>query len=87
MFVLICFTENITFVVAHFNRVMMENGSIVSVSQLTTEYVENLLDYCPENPLKDPFYRSWTWMTDNYTEFQIATWGSLIVHEVSKISS
>lgn len=28
------------------------------------------------------FEASWTWMTDNFTEYQIATWGSLLVHEV-----
>ena len=44
--------------------------------------LDNILVNLPNNPLADPFERYWTWMTDNYTKFQIATWGSLIVHEV-----
>eukprot|EP01135_Chromosphaera_perkinsii_P000788 Nk52_evm76s151 gene=Nk52_evmTU76s151 len=32
--------------------------------------------------LSEPFEHAWRYMTDNYTEFQIATWGSLIIHEV-----
>jgi methylsterol monooxygenase len=28
------------------------------------------------------FEQAWTSMTDNYTEFQIATWGSLLIHEI-----
>ncbi|KJE96882.1 C-4 methylsterol oxidase [Capsaspora owczarzaki ATCC 30864] len=28
------------------------------------------------------FEACWTWMTDNFTEYQIATWGSLILHQV-----
>eukprot|EP00126_Sphaerothecum_destruens_P004057 Sdes_comp17949_c0_seq1m7208 len=28
------------------------------------------------------FQQGWSYMTDNYTEFQIATWGSLLLHEV-----
>ncbi|XP_071103180.1 methylsterol monooxygenase 1-like [Haliotis cracherodii] len=39
-------------------------------------------DYLPNNPLRDPFRTAWVHMIDNYTKFQIATWGSLIVHEV-----
>jgi len=41
----------------------------------------DLLGMLPENPIKDPFARSWMYMTDNYTRWQIAMWGSLIVHE------
>ncbi|KAK2166935.1 hypothetical protein LSH36_33g03043 [Paralvinella palmiformis] len=46
-----------------------------------TNYAEDLLKYFPDNPLKDPFETAWRYMTDNYTKFQIATWGSLLVHE------
>ncbi|XP_041372180.1 methylsterol monooxygenase 1-like, partial [Gigantopelta aegis] len=38
-------------------------------------------EYLPENPLKAPFRDAWNSMNENYTKFQIATWGSLIVHE------
>jgi len=31
--------------------------------------------------LQQGFEHNWRWMTDSFTEFQIATWGSLIVHE------
>lgn len=44
---------------------------------------ELLTGYLPNNPV-EPYFRSyWMAMTDRYTKFQIATWGSLIVHEVS----
>ena len=49
---------------------------------LSTQLIEDTLQYLPDNPLKDPFERGWNYMLDNYTKFQIATWGSLIVHEV-----
>jgi len=44
--------------------------------------VEDLLAGLPDNPLQQPFHQGWQWMLDNYTKFQIATWGSLIVHEL-----
>ena len=47
-------------------------------------FVENVLDYFPDNPLQDPFGKYWIHMTNNYTAFQIATFGSLILHEVFK---
>lgn len=55
-----------------------------STSAQLTNHIENVLDFFPENPVKDPFARAWMYMTDNYTKFQIATWGSLIIHEVSQ---
>lgn len=56
-----------------------ESISIFSSASLAVEYVDSLL---PENPLQEPFKNAWNYMLNNYTKFQIATWGSLIVHEV-----
>ncbi|ESO90099.1 hypothetical protein LOTGIDRAFT_218137 [Lottia gigantea] len=53
----------------------MENLTTDAV--LSTAYLE----YLPENPLYEPFKQSWILMNQKYTKFQIATWGSLIVHE------
>ncbi|XP_044152938.1 methylsterol monooxygenase 1-like [Bufo gargarizans] len=58
---------------------MAANDSILSPAYLAVEYIDSLL---PENPLQGPFKNAWTYMLDNYTKFQIATWGSLIVHEL-----
>uniref|UniRef100_A0ABI7X303 Fatty acid hydroxylase domain-containing protein n=3 Tax=Felinae TaxID=338152 RepID=A0ABI7X303_FELCA len=55
-----------------------ESISIFSSASLAVEYVDSLL---PENPLQEPFKNAWNYMLNNYTKFQIATWGSLIVHE------
>lgn len=55
-----------------------ESVSIFSSASLAVEYVDSLL---PENPLQEPFKNAWNYMLNNYTKFQIATWGSLIVHE------
>ncbi|ELW72179.1 C-4 methylsterol oxidase [Tupaia chinensis] len=60
---------------------MATNESVISIfssASLAVEYVDSLL---PENPLQEPFKNAWNYMLDNYTKFQIATWGSLIVHE------
>ncbi|CAD7670772.1 unnamed protein product [Nyctereutes procyonoides] len=55
-----------------------ESISIFSSASLAVEYVGSLL---PENPLQEPFKNAWNYMLKNYTKFQIATWGSLVVHE------
>ncbi|KAF7470134.1 Hypothetical predicted protein [Marmota monax] len=55
-----------------------ESVGIFSSASLAVEYVDSLL---PENPLQEPFKNAWNYMLNNYTKFQIATWGSLIVHE------
>ncbi|KAG8520782.1 Methylsterol monooxygenase 1 [Galemys pyrenaicus] len=55
-----------------------ESVSIFSSAFLAVEYADSLL---PENPLQEPFKNAWNYMLNNYTKFQIATWGSLIVHE------
>jgi methylsterol monooxygenase len=39
--------------------------------------------YVPENPLKPPVETAWNYMTDNYSRFQIATIGSVLVHMLS----
>lgn len=57
---------------------MASNDSVLSSAYLAVEYIDSLL---PDNPLQLPFKYAWTYMLDNYTKFQIATWGSLIVHE------
>ena len=44
--------------------------------------VEDALNFMPDNPLRDPFAGVWMYMTNNFTKFQIATFGSFIVHEV-----
>lgn len=61
---------------------MDSNSSLLASPQLTVQYIEDALDFLPVNPLTDSFEIGWRWMTDNYTKFQIATWGSLVVHEV-----
>lgn len=45
--------------------------------------VTDLFQYVPE--IRDPFKNAWIYMTDHYTKFQIATFGSLIVHEVCSL--
>ena len=44
--------------------------------------MENILDHFPDNPMQDPLGRYWIHMTNNYSVFQIATFGSLLMHEV-----
>ncbi|KAJ8399295.1 hypothetical protein AAFF_G00413330 [Aldrovandia affinis] len=53
-------------------------ADILGSAYLAVEYVDSLL---PVNPLQEPLRSAWNYMLDNYTKFQIATWGSLIVHE------
>ncbi|XP_064614284.1 methylsterol monooxygenase 1-like [Liolophura sinensis] len=55
-----------------------ENLTIAAPMTLATQYLELL----PENPLKEPFRDAWEGMLQNYSKFQIATWGSLLVHEI-----
>lgn len=60
--------------------IMATNGTadILSSAYLAVEYVDAVL---PENPFQPSLKHAWGYMMDNYTKFQIATWGSLIVHE------
>ncbi|XP_078580558.1 methylsterol monooxygenase 1-like [Branchiostoma floridae x Branchiostoma japonicum] len=53
----------------------------VNDSMITT--MRLVADYVPQNPLSGPFEASWRSMTEHYTEYQIATWGSLFFHEVT----
>jgi len=62
--------------------VTMNSSTTLLQTYRLTEHMEGVLAYFPDNPLQQPFADSWTYMTDNFTKFQIATFGSLIVHEV-----
>jgi len=57
---------------------MADEGGIIATMRLS-EY----LDYLPGNPLKPPMETAWTYMTDNFTRFQIATIGSVLIHMLS----
>ena len=46
------------------------------------DFAKQLLDYVPDIGLHTQFKNSWIHMTDTYSKFQIATFGSLFVHEV-----
>lgn len=59
---------------------MNDSVNILNYAYLAVEYIDSFL---PDNPLQQPFKNAWNYMLDNYTKFQIATWGSLLVHEVS----
>lgn len=60
---------------------MEVNGTatILSSAYLAVEFVDSVL---PDNPLQEPLKDAWNHMLQNYSKFQIATWGSLIVHEL-----
>lgn len=62
------------------------NESLLAIPHHLTGQIENLLDFMPSNPMREPFESVWIYMTDNYTKFQIATFGSLLVHEVMQHS-
>ncbi len=64
----------------------MMNISIQSGLDTGVQYVEELLDVFPDNPLRDPFGQAWSYMTDNYSQFQMSTFGTLIIHEVSHLT-
>ena len=57
---------------------MMNNSSVY----YTLESLELLSSYLPENPLAEPFHNAWDHMLSRYSKFQVATFGSLLVHEV-----
>lgn len=60
---------------------MAANESIMTTGQLSGQ-IEDLLLYMPGNPFQSPFASAWIHMTNSFTEFQIATFGSFIYHEV-----
>lgn len=66
---------------SHRLAAMEVNGTanILSSAYMAVEYVDSFL---PENPLQEPLEHAWNHMLQNYSKFQIATWGSLIVHEL-----
>ncbi len=61
----------------------MENNTVLAPSNPAAQSIEDILTYFPDNPLRDPFAKAWISMTQTYTPFQIATFGSIIIHEVS----
>jgi len=66
---------------------MAVNDSLLMTSRLSSvEAVEDALKFLPDNPLRDPFAGVWMYMTSHFTKFQIATYGSFIVHEVFLLS-
>jgi len=62
---------------------MAVNDSLILTSRLSSiKAVEDALNFMPDNPLRDPFAGVWMYMTNHFTKFQIATYGSFLVHEV-----
>ena len=66
----------------------MENRTLLN-APFTNGY-DGVIDqlvfkHFPNNPLIDWVGHGWMYMTDNFSKFQIAVWGSLIVHEVSPL--
>lgn len=66
-----------------FQSWMMATNDSIGVLNSAYLAVEFLDSFLPQNPLQPPFKDAWNYMLDNYTKFQIATWGSLLVHELS----
>jgi hypothetical protein len=64
---------------------MAFNESVVTLAttgRLTSvQAVEDFLTYLPDNPLRDPIAGAWIHLTNTYTEFQIASVGSMIYHQ------
>jgi len=64
----------------------MAAGSVMNLTATerlaSVQSIENVLLYLPDNPLQDPFARAWIQMTNTYTEFQIASFGSMIFHQL-----
>lgn len=58
------------------------NSSVLTTDHLTTG-IEKVLSNFPDNPLRNPFASAWIAMTQNYSEFQVAVFGSLIFHELA----
>lgn len=58
------------------------SSTVLSASQFSSQYVEGVLEFLPGNPIVGTVEHNWRWMTDTFTKFQIATWGSLIFHEI-----
>jgi len=54
-----------------------------NTAEAIAETLYKLTELVPQNPLTSHLENYWQLMTDNYTKFQITTWGSLIAHEVN----
>jgi len=66
---------------------MAVNDSLIMTSRLSSiKTVEDALEFLPDNPLRDPFADAWMYMTNHFTKYQIATFGSFVVHEVCTTS-
>ncbi len=63
-------------------RSNMDNSTVIETGGLATQYIEGLLTHCPDNPLSEPFGKIWMSLNARYTNFQLATFGSIIMHEV-----
>ncbi len=63
----------------------MDNSSVIAPSNFAAQSIEDVLTYFPDNPLSDPLAKAWISMTQTFTPFQIATFGSIIIHEVSAL--
>jgi len=62
---------------------MAVNDSLIMASRLSSiKAVEDALEFLPDNPLRAPFADAWMYMTNHFTKYQIATFGSFVVHEV-----
>lgn len=61
----------------------MEGNFSSSSTELVANGLTKFMELLPENPLVLPLEYYWRAMLASYTKFQIATWGSLIAHEVS----
>jgi len=58
------------------------NDSVVAPNQVY-QHIEDVLQNFPENPVTTHIEKAWTSMMDNYTKFQIATWGNIMFHEIT----
>ena len=56
------------------------NAKMENITSNTPQIAAQLFEYVPE--VRGLFRDSWVHMTENYTKFQIATWGSILVHQV-----
>ena len=61
---------------------IMDNSTVLETGGLATQYIEGLLTHFPDNPLSEPFGKVWMSLNQRYTNFQLATFGSIIMHEV-----
>ncbi|XP_067942181.1 methylsterol monooxygenase 1-like [Watersipora subatra] len=58
-------------------------GNATSPAETLASELSKVVEFLPENPLTGQLEVYWRLMTSTYTHFQIATFGSLIAHEVA----